>query len=81
MERRAGPPGDRLRDRPRRHRAATSYGTAAANQLAIPKGNSWYTDYDKYRYDIDKAKRLLRRGQGTRRRTSTCWSPTNIPRR
>ena len=39
---------------------ATSYGTAANNQLAIPKGNSWYTDYDKYRYDIEQAKRLLR---------------------
>lgn len=38
---------------------ATSYGTAAANQLAIPKGSYWYTDYDKYRYDIDQAKRLL----------------------
>ena len=29
--------------------AATSYGTAAVNQLAIPKGNPWYTDYDRYR--------------------------------
>jgi peptide/nickel transport system substrate-binding protein len=38
---------------------ATSYGTAAANQLAIPKGNPWYTPYDTYRYDIDKAKSLL----------------------
>ena len=38
---------------------ATSYGTAAANQLAIPKGNPWYTAYDRYRYDIDEAKRLL----------------------
>lgn len=39
--------------------AATSYGTAANNQLAIPKGNPWYTDYDRYRYDIERAKRLL----------------------
>jgi peptide/nickel transport system substrate-binding protein len=39
--------------------AATSYGTAADNQLAIPKGNPWYTGYDKYRYDIEEAKRLL----------------------
>lgn len=39
--------------------AATSYGTAAANQLAIPEGNPWYTGYDRYRYDIDTAKRLL----------------------
>ncbi len=38
---------------------ATSYGTAAKNQLAIPKGNFWYTDYDRYHYDIDQAKRLL----------------------
>lgn len=39
--------------------AATSYGTAAKNQLAIPQGNPWYTPYDKYSYDIDKAKSLL----------------------
>jgi peptide/nickel transport system substrate-binding protein len=38
---------------------ATSYGTAVANQLAIPKGNPWYTPYDSYRRDIDKAKDLL----------------------
>ncbi|HEX2214344.1 MAG TPA: ABC transporter substrate-binding protein [Mycobacterium sp.] len=38
---------------------ATSYGTAAANQLAIPEGNPWYTEYDRYRYDIDTAERLL----------------------
>ena len=41
--------------------AATSYGTAAANQLAIPEGNPWYTDYDRYGYDIDKAKACWRR--------------------
>jgi peptide/nickel transport system substrate-binding protein len=40
--------------------AATSYGTASANQLAIPEGNPWYTPYDTYSYDIDKAKDLLR---------------------
>jgi peptide/nickel transport system substrate-binding protein len=38
---------------------ATSYGTAAANQLAIPEGNPWYTDYDRYRYDTGTANRLL----------------------
>jgi peptide/nickel transport system substrate-binding protein len=38
---------------------ATSYGTAEANQLAIPDGNPWFTPYDKYRYDVDEAKRLL----------------------
>lgn len=39
--------------------AATSYGTATANQLAIPEGNPWYTRYDRYRYDLDTARRLL----------------------
>ncbi|CAN5879714.1 ABC transporter substrate-binding protein [soil metagenome] len=38
---------------------ATSYGTAALNQLAIPEGNPWFTPYDTYSYDIDKAKALL----------------------
>ncbi|BBY52630.1 ABC transporter substrate-binding protein [Mycolicibacterium arabiense] len=38
---------------------ATSYGTAVANQLAIPEGNPWYVRYDQYRYDLDEAKRLL----------------------
>ena len=38
---------------------ATSYGTAAANQLAIPKGSPWYTPYERYCYDIEKAKSLL----------------------
>ena len=38
---------------------ATSYGSASANQLAIPQGNPWYTPYDRYRYDTDQAKRLL----------------------
>ncbi len=40
---------------------ATSYGSATANQLAIPQGNPWYTPYDRYRYDTDQAKRLLER--------------------
>jgi peptide/nickel transport system substrate-binding protein len=39
--------------------AATSYGTSAKNQLAIPQGNPWFTPYDTYRYDIEKAKSLL----------------------
>jgi peptide/nickel transport system substrate-binding protein len=38
---------------------ATSYGTATANQLAIPKGNPWYTRYDTYRHDTEKATTLL----------------------
>ncbi|MGX9792334.1 ABC transporter substrate-binding protein [Mycobacterium sp. MMS18-G62] len=46
---------------------ATSYGTAAANQLAIPKGNPWYAPYDTYRYDIDKAKSLLREANASPR--------------
>ena len=45
--------------------AATSYGTAAANQLAIPEGNPWYTAYDRYGYDIEKAKGLLREAGAT----------------
>jgi peptide/nickel transport system substrate-binding protein len=40
--------------------AATSYGTAAKNELAIPKGNYASTDFGKYHYDIEQAKRLLR---------------------
>lgn len=39
--------------------AATSYGTATANQLAIPEGNPWYTPYDRYRYDLDIARSLI----------------------
>lgn len=38
---------------------ATSYGTAALNQLAIPQGNPWFSPYDTYSYDLDKAKSLL----------------------
>jgi peptide/nickel transport system substrate-binding protein len=38
---------------------ATSYGTATANQLAIPRGNPWYTPYDRYRHDVDRARSLL----------------------
>ncbi|WP_048631828.1 ABC transporter substrate-binding protein [Mycolicibacterium aurum] len=43
---------------------ATSYGTAAANQLAIPEGNPWFTRYDRYREDgeagLETARNLLR---------------------
>lgn len=38
---------------------ATSYGTAAANQLAIPEGNPWFTPYDRYRFDLDESRKLL----------------------
>jgi peptide/nickel transport system substrate-binding protein len=40
--------------------AATSYGTAAVNQLAIPRGNPWFTPYDRYRFDLDRSRELLR---------------------
>jgi peptide/nickel transport system substrate-binding protein len=45
--------------------AATSYGTAAKNQLAIPEGNPWYTPYSRYSYDIEKAKSLLAEANAT----------------
>lgn len=38
---------------------ATGYGTATANQLAIPKGSPWYTAYHGYTLDIATAKSLL----------------------
>jgi peptide/nickel transport system substrate-binding protein len=42
---------------------ATSYGTAAANQLAIPQGNPWFTPYDRYGEDgergLETARTLL----------------------
>ncbi len=45
--------------------AATSYGTATANQLAIPKGNPWHVDYNRYSYDIEKARDLLRQADAS----------------
>ncbi len=40
--------------------AATSYGTAARNELAIPEGNPWFTPYDRYHTGgVDKARELL----------------------
>ncbi|MFB1297104.1 ABC transporter substrate-binding protein [Mycobacterium sp. pW049] len=39
---------------------ATSYGTAAQNQLAIPEGNPWFTPYDRYSSGgLDRARELL----------------------
>ena len=38
---------------------ATSYGTAQENQLAIPEDSVWFTGYDTYSTDLDKAKQLL----------------------
>ncbi|MBU9765665.1 ABC transporter substrate-binding protein [Mycobacterium sp. TNTM28] len=40
--------------------AATSYRTATTNQLAIPRGSPWFTPYDRYRYDLDTARGLLK---------------------
>ncbi|EKF23245.1 bacterial extracellular solute-binding s, 5 Middle family protein [Mycolicibacterium hassiacum DSM 44199] len=37
----------------------TSYGTAEANQLAIPHGNPWFTDYHRYHRDLGTARELL----------------------
>ncbi|WP_396934487.1 ABC transporter substrate-binding protein [Mycolicibacterium sp.] len=45
--------------------AATSYRTATVNQLAIPQGNPWYTAYDRYRYDIEEAEKLLHEAGAT----------------
>ncbi|WP_163541927.1 ABC transporter substrate-binding protein [Occultella kanbiaonis] len=38
---------------------AVSYGTATANQLAIPEQSIWYTAYDTYSTDLDRAQDLL----------------------
>ncbi|MCF6389565.1 ABC transporter substrate-binding protein [Mycobacterium sp. MBM] len=38
---------------------ATSYGTAQANQLAIPQGNPWFVPYDRYSRQIERARALL----------------------
>lgn len=38
---------------------AVSYGTAEANQLAIPKQSVWYTEFDEYDLDLDTAQSLL----------------------
>ncbi|HEY7053036.1 MAG TPA: ABC transporter substrate-binding protein, partial [Mycobacterium sp.] len=40
--------------------AATSYGTAVPNQLAIPRPSVFYTDYHRYSRDIEAAKNLLK---------------------
>ncbi|MBF4160776.1 ABC transporter substrate-binding protein [Nocardioides acrostichi] len=37
----------------------TSYGTAKVNELAIPEESAWYTAYDTYSKDDDKAEQLL----------------------
>lgn len=37
----------------------TSYGTAEVNQLAIPSQSAWYTSFDGYRTDPERAEQLL----------------------
>ncbi|WP_053382765.1 ABC transporter substrate-binding protein [Leucobacter celer] len=37
----------------------TSYGTAEVNQLAIPQQSAWFTEFDEYRTDPDRANELL----------------------
>ena len=59
---------------------ATSYGTAVANQLAIPKGNPWYVDYQRYSRNLETAKTLL--GQaGVKDRQWICLRRVTIQRR
>ncbi|HIW64572.1 MAG TPA: hypothetical protein H9881_19125 [Candidatus Stackebrandtia excrementipullorum] len=38
---------------------ATTYGTATANQLAIPEQSVWYHEYNPYSTDLDAAQTLL----------------------
>lgn len=38
---------------------AATYGTATANQLAIPAESTWYSEYDEYALDPDKARELF----------------------
>jgi peptide/nickel transport system substrate-binding protein len=58
--------------------AATSYGTATANQLAIPQGSPWYTDYRNYTHDIDKAKSLLSQA-GVKEQTLEMMATSEYP--
>jgi peptide/nickel transport system substrate-binding protein len=38
---------------------SVSFGTAVANQLAIPKASTWYVEYAPYRTDPDRARALF----------------------
>ena len=81
VERRAGAPGHRLR-------ASTATRSCRPPATAPPPPTSWRSPratpgtppYDRYRYDIDKAKRLLAEAGVHRRPASTCWSPASIRR-
>jgi peptide/nickel transport system substrate-binding protein len=57
---------------------ATSYGTATANQLAIPAGSPWFTEYHRYSYDVDKAKELLAQA-GVKNPTLDMMATTEYP--
>ena len=37
----------------------TQYGNATVNQLAIPETSGWYTEYDRYAHDPQRAQELL----------------------
>ncbi|MDN4480971.1 ABC transporter substrate-binding protein [Demequina muriae] len=38
---------------------ATTYGTGVLNQLAIPEQSAWFTEYDEYSYDPERAQELF----------------------
>ena len=57
---------------------ATSYGTATVNQLAIPKGSPWYTEYHGYTLDVAEAKRLLQEA-GVKELTLDMMATTEYP--
>ena len=59
--------------------AATSYGTATVNQLAIPVGNPWYTPYDRYRSRTSTEPVSCSRSGARHHAISACWSPPNTP--
>ncbi len=59
---------------------ATSYGTAQANQLAIPEGNPWFVPYDRYSRDLDQARNLLQQAGVAAHRRWICWSPASTRR-
>ncbi len=43
---------------------AVSFGTAAENQLAIPRESTWYVEHNPFRTDLDRARELLGDGPG-----------------
>ncbi len=57
---------------------ATSYGTAQANQLAIPEGNTWFVPYGRYSQDLEKARQLLQQA-GTAPKTMDLLVTSEYP--